>query len=229
MKSEKIFLLFGSTGDLGKVAVEYFLNKDYDYFYLFARRGFEIESKKNNVTVVSAGDFNKEDNVIEAFSKIKKNNNAAYYLFSTVGGFKGGKAISDTSYEDFMSMININLYTSFLIAKHFVKLVQGTKGGSICFTSALSSLKPETNKAAYNISKDGLNLLVKTLALEGISIGISANAVAPFIIDTESNREWVEDSTQLVNPKEICSVVQSLFENYKQTTGNIIVLPGSIQ
>ncbi|MHB8904942.1 MAG: SDR family NAD(P)-dependent oxidoreductase [Melioribacteraceae bacterium] len=229
MKSEKIFLLFGSTGDLGKVAVEYFLNKDYDYFYLFARRGFEIESKKNNVTVVSAGDFNKGDNVIEAFSKIKKNNNAAYYLFSTVGGFTGGKSISDTSYADFMNMLNINLCTSFLIAKHFTKLVEGTKGGSICFTSALSSLKPETNKAAYNISKDGLNLLVKTLALEGTSIGISANAVAPFIIDTESNREWVEDSTQLVNPKEICSVVQSLFENYKQTTGNIIVLPGSIQ
>ena len=229
MKSEKIFLLFGSTGDLGKAAVEYFLNQDYDYFYLFARRGFEVVSKKNNVIAISAGDFTKEDNVIEAFSKIKKNRNAAYYLFSTIGGFTGGKSISDTSYADFLNMLNINLYTSFLVAKHFTKLVESTNGGSICFTSALSSLKPEANKAAYNISKDGLNLLVKTLALEGISIGISANAVAPSIIDTESNREWVKERTQLVNPKEICSVVQSLFEDYKQTTGNIIALPGSVQ
>jgi NAD(P)-dependent dehydrogenase (short-subunit alcohol dehydrogenase family) len=229
MKSEKIFLLFGSTGDLGKVAVEYFLNQDYDYFYFFARRRFNIESAKNNFITVTVNDFTKEENVIEAFSKVKKNSNANYYLFSTVGGFTGGKTISDTSYADFLNMLNINLCASFLIAKHFVKLVEGTKGGSICFTSAFSSLKPEANKSAYNISKDGLNMLVKTLALEGSPVGLSVNAVAPFIIDTESNREWEKDITQLVSPKEICSVVQSLFVNYKVSTGNIIALPGSLR
>ena len=128
MKSEKIFLLFGSSGDLGKVAVEYFLNQDYDYFYLFARRKFEVESKKNNIIAISAGDFTNEDNVIEAFSKIKKNNNAAYYLFSTIGGFTGGKSVSDTSYADFLNMLDINLCTSFLIAKHFTKFAEDTKG-----------------------------------------------------------------------------------------------------
>ncbi len=229
MKSEKIFLLFGSTGDLGKVAVEYFLNQDYDYSYFFTRRQFNIKSVKNNFETISAADFTKEENVIEAFSKVKKNSNATYYLFSTVGGFTGGNTISDTSYTDFLSMLNINLCSSFLIAKHFAKLVEGTKGGSICFTSALSSLKVEANRAAYNISKNGLNMLVKTLSLEGSSIGLSVNAVSPFIIDTESNREWVKDMTQLVSPEDICSVVQSLFVNYKVTSGNIIALPGSLQ
>ncbi|MCX6167850.1 MAG: SDR family oxidoreductase [Ignavibacteriales bacterium] len=229
MKTEKIFLLFGSTGDLGKVAVEYFLNQDYDYCYFFARRQYKLGNAKNNFVIINADDFTNEENVIDAFSKVRKDSNATYFLFNTIGGFTGGNAISETIYNDFLKMININLGTSFLIAKHFTKLVYGTKGGSICFTSALSSLKPEANKAAYNISKNGLNMLVKSLALECSNIGLSANAVAPFIIDTKSNREWVKDITQLVSPVDICSVVNSLFENYKVSSGNIVELPFSLR
>ena len=78
------------------------------------------------------------------------------------------------------------------------------------------------------ISKHALNFLVKTFALEGGKNKLSVNAIAPYIIDSAVNREWIEDKTQLIATSEICRMAQSLFHNYNNATGNIIELPGSI-
>jgi len=222
---KKIFLLLGSTGDLGKAAVNFFLGQDYDFYYFFARKKITINSHKDNYKIVTVGDLTDERLVKKSFAGVGKDNNAVYFLFSTVGGYFGGKNISETSYEDWLRIQNMNLNSAFLVSKHFAGLVAGAKGGSICFTSAYSSLNAEKGKAAYVVSKNSLNCLVKSLALEGKEINLSANAVAPFIIDTPSNREWVGDPEKMVSPEEICSVVQSTFNYYKKVTGNIIQLP----
>ncbi len=224
MKSEKVFLLFGASGALGRTAVDYFLNQDYDQYYFFTREMFELNSaKKYEMILIS--DMTKEENVAKAFQNIDQKESANYFLFNTIGAYLGGESIADTQYEDFLKMISINLCTAFLISKYFSKLAQNSNGASICFTSAQSSLYPEENRAAYNISKHALNFLVKTLSMEGKKINLSANAVAPYIIDSEANREWIEDTTQLVTTSEICNVVHSLFLNYKTITGNIVELP----
>lgn len=228
MQSKKIFLLFTASGNLGKAAVDYFLNSSFDYCYFFTRENIEIKSDKKNYEIIKVQDLTNENNVKSAFSKINVNIGTNYFLFNTIGGFYGSKTIANTEYKDWQLMQNINLNTSFLIAKHFAKLVADVKGGSICFTSSLSSLKPEAAKAAYNISKNSLNFLVMTLALEGKDIGLSANAVAPYIIDTPSNREWVNNISDMINPETICRVVNSLFENYRVMNGNIVELPGTL-
>lgn len=227
MKSEKVFLLFGASGALGKTAVDFFLNQDYDQYYFFTRNMFELKSsKKHDMILIS--DMTNEENVEKAFQRVIKIDHINYFLFDTIGAYLGGESIADTKYADFLKMLNINLCTAFLISKYFSKLTEHSNGSSICFTSAQSSLYPEENRAAYNISKHALNFLVKTLSFEGKKINLSANAVAPYIIDSAANREWVEDTTQLVTTSEICNVAHSFFQNYKTVTGNIVELPGSI-
>lgn len=227
MKSGKIFLLFGSSGDLGSAALKYFLGQRYDHYYLFSRSRIIPGTEKKNYDLIYTEDLTIEENVVKAFSKVKKQSDANYFLFSTIGAFKGGKGIAETEYSDLRDMISINLNTSFLIAKHFSGLVNGTGGGSIFFTSASSSLEPGTGKTAYNISKNALNFLVESLAREGKELGLRANAVAPFAIDTTSNREWINDPNRLVSADEICGIVQTLFED-ESATGRIIPLPSNL-
>jgi NAD(P)-dependent dehydrogenase (short-subunit alcohol dehydrogenase family) len=123
-------------------------------------------------------------------------------------------------------MFNMNLKTNFLIAKNFSALVKNSNGGSICFTSAYTSLSPEVLKFSYGASKAALNHLIKTLALEGEKIKLSVNGIAPFIIDTPSNREWIKDSdyNSWIKPEEVGELVNSLFENFNFISGNIIEL-----
>ena len=217
-------LIFGSSGALGNGVTEVFLKKNYDEFYLFDFKHTEPSHKNINRIIVK--DLSEEENVKIAFSKIIPSKDTAYFLFSTIGGFSGGKKVWETLSGDFDRMISMNLKTNFLIAKYFSLLVKGSHSGSICFTSAYTGLVEETGKAVYGSSKAALIHLVKTLADEGKVIKLSCNALAPFIIDTPSNREWMAkaDFKEWITPAEIGEFVESIFKNYNMLSGNIFQL-----
>lgn len=219
---EKLFLLFGTSGYLGKTAVEYFIKQNYDRYYFFTRKPLDKIQTEKNIEIILVGDLTNEENVKEAFSKVNLGKDSLLFLFDTIGTYWGGKKISDTPYDEWQKLLEINLNSSFLIAKHFAKLVEKGRGGSICFVSAFTSLSNEPNIAAYGVSKNALNYLVKSLAVEGKEIKLSANAIAPYIIDTPENKNWIEDKSKLIPAKNICNVVQKIFDEWNIFNGNII-------
>ncbi|MFC2119622.1 SDR family NAD(P)-dependent oxidoreductase [Bacteroidota bacterium] len=222
---KKELLIFGSNGALGKGATSILKSKDYDKIYLF---DFNIKKKNTDPTTIhiKVKDLSVEENVKQAFSHIKASKNTAFFLFSTVGGFAGGKKVWETELDDFEKMINMNLTTSFLLAKYFALLVKNSHSGSICFTAAYTGLFPESSKAAYGASKGAMIHLVKSLAEEGNEIKLSVNAIAPYIIDTTANRGWMKDGDydNWMKPEEIGELIHSVFNNYNFVTGNIIKL-----
>jgi NAD(P)-dependent dehydrogenase (short-subunit alcohol dehydrogenase family) len=222
---EKKLLIFGSEGALGKGVTKTLLSKNYDQIFLYDFK-YNSPSAQKNIKQIVIKDLSIEKNVEEAFREIKSSKNSSYFLFSTIGGFFGGKSVWETDENDFDKMFNMNLKTNFFIAKKFSELVEASNGGSLCFTSAFTSIKPESLKFAYGASKSALNHLVKTLSIEGQKIKLSVNAIAPFIIDTPANREWMKDSdySGWMKPEEIGQLVHSLFENYNFVSGNIIEL-----
>ena len=222
---KKELLIFGSNGALGKGVSKSLLNKDYSKVYLF---DFKNDSpiSDSKTSFIEIKDLSLEQNVKDAFKTVKPSKQTAYFLFSTVGGFFGGKKVWETGESDWNNMFNMNIKSSFLIAKYFSLLVKESHSGSICFTAAFTGLNPEVNKSAYGSSKAALIHLVETLALEGREIRLSANALAPFIIDTPANRSWMKnaDYDSWMKPEEIGNLINSLFENYHFLTGNVIEL-----
>jgi NAD(P)-dependent dehydrogenase (short-subunit alcohol dehydrogenase family) len=221
---KKELIIFGSSGALGNGVTEVFLKKNYDKIYLLDFKHKEIA--QTNVQQVIVQDLSIEGNVKKAFSEIEPSREKVFFLFSTIGGFTGGKKIWETEVGYFDRMINMNLKTSFLIAKYFSLLVKSSHSGSLCLTSAYTGLFPEAGKAVYGTSKAALIYLIKTLAEEGKEINLSANAIAPFIIDTPANREWIKDGDydSWIKPSEIGEFVDSLFLSYNIQTGNIYTL-----
>ncbi len=221
---KKVFLMFGSSGNLGKTAVDYFLSQNYDEYFLFTRKHLDLKSSQR-IQKIFVGDLSIEENVQIAFNNIYPDKNNIYFLFNTIGGYSGGNLISDIKIEDWQNLVSKNLTTSLLIAKYFFRLVKSSFGGSICFTSAYSSTKPEKNFSIYGMSKVGLNYLVQSLSIEGKEYNLSANAVAPYIIDSEENRKWIKDFNKMVTTEEICKTVQKTFSEWNTFSGNIIALP----
>lgn len=219
----KIFILFGASGNLGLDAVNFFLNKEYSDYYFISRK--KIDIPKGNLILVN--DLSKEDNVKLAFSKIKKEKNNFYFLLNTVGGYWGGSDIESTPLSEWQRMININLTSTFLIAKHFIQLCKSGLGGSFVTISALSGINPEANKGAYSISKNGVNYLIKLLSLENRSSKISFNSIAPYIIDSEENKMWVKNKSLLIPKENICILAEDIFNNFGVVNGNIFELPYS--
>ncbi|HEY6626009.1 MAG TPA: SDR family NAD(P)-dependent oxidoreductase [Ignavibacteriaceae bacterium] len=221
---KKELLIFGASGALGNGVTGVFLKKNYDKVYLFDFKHKEIA--QTNVQQIIVKDLSIEGNVKKAFSEIEPSKEKVFYLYSTIGGFTGGKKIWETETGDFDRMINMNLKTSFLIAKYFSLLVKDSHSGSICLTSAYTGLVAEPGKAVYGTSKAALIHLIKTLAEEGKEINLSANAIAPLIIDTPANREWMKDADfeDWIKPEEIGEYVNSIFQSYNLLSGNIYQL-----
>ncbi len=224
---KKVLMIFGANGALGKGITNVLIKKDYDQIYLF---DFNID--KENISIekpvfqIKSSDLSVEKNVNELFDKIQPSRETTFFLYSTVGGFSGGKKIWETDEETWDKMMNINLKSNFLIAKYFSKLVAESAGGSICFTAAETGLIPEPGKGSYGASKSALIHLVKTLAMEGDSIKLSANAIAPYIIDTPANRGWMKDAdySKWIKSEEIGELINNIFQNFHFISGNIIRL-----
>ncbi len=224
---KKELLIFGAYGALGYGVSRFLTSKQFEKIYLF---GSHMDEKQKitglNIENIVNNDLAIEENVVSVFKNIRPEKEKVFFLFSTVGGFTGGKTIRETSLDDFTKMLNINLQTNFLLAKHFSSLVKESGGGSICFTAAYTGLHEEAKKGAYGISKSALIHMVKTLAREGAEINLSANAVAPYIIDTPANREWISkgDYSKWIKPEEIGELVWNVFNNFNFISGNIFEL-----
>jgi NAD(P)-dependent dehydrogenase (short-subunit alcohol dehydrogenase family) len=223
---KKELLIFGSNGALGKGVTKILSQKDFDKIYLFDFDAADDKIPMTKMITVQIKDLSKEENVITAFSRIKPDKDTFYFLFSTIGGYWGGETIWETKLEDWNRMISLNLNTNFLLAKHFSWLVKGSAGGSICLTAAYIAENPEELKGAYGASKSAVVHLVKTLAMEGEKINLSANAISPYIIDTPANRSWMPDAdfTKWIKPEEVGELAFSLFQNFSFISGNIITL-----
>lgn len=218
---KKIFILLGATGNLGSYAAEYFLKDDsFDRYFFISRK--KVDYGRGDFILVD--DLTKEINVENVFDKIENSKDNFYCLLNTIGGYWGGKEIADTSLSEWQKMIDLNLTSSFLIAKYFIQLCKTGSGGSLCMVSALSGVYPEINKGAYSISKNGVNYLTKLLALENREKNISINAIAPYIIDSQENREWVKDKTMLIPKENICKLALEIFNDHGKISGNIFEL-----
>jgi NAD(P)-dependent dehydrogenase (short-subunit alcohol dehydrogenase family) len=222
---KKILIIFGSDGFLGSGVTSTMLNKNYDEYFLFDFK-FRNKIEQQNVRQIQIEDLAIESNVEKSFNNIKSDSNTSVFLFSTVGGFAGGKNIWEADNDEWEKMFRMNFISSRLIAKHFSRLVMNCDSGSILFTAAFTGIKSIPKNAAYGASKSSLIHLVYTLAEEGKSIRLTANAIAPLIIDTPPNREWMKKDNydDWIKPDEIGEFVHSVFINYSYLTGNIFKL-----
>lgn len=96
--------------------------------------------------------------------------------------------ISETHWDRLMA---VNLKGMFMISQRAARQMRAQGGGVILFTASVNGLKAETGLTSYNVSKAGILLLAKTLALELAPHHIRVNAVCPGFIDTPITHDYI--------------------------------------
>jgi 3-oxoacyl-[acyl-carrier protein] reductase len=111
---------------------------------------------------------------------------AAAIPFSTYGEDKGNRwLLVDQPLEDWRRMMNVNLDGTFLTNRHVARaMIKANKGGRIINIASGAAIFVSQRGGAYSVSKAGVWVLTKTLALELARYGITANAIAPGFIET---------------------------------------------
>jgi len=95
-----------------------------------------------------------------------------------------GNSIETTTLEQWETVMNTNLRSSFLITQYAIPHLEKTKG-NIVNVSSLSGLRAFKNLLPYCVSKAALDQLTKCAALELAPKGIRVNCVNPGTVQTE--------------------------------------------
>lgn len=93
--------------------------------------------------------------------------------------------VAGTSFEQWRSVLDVNLDGVFLTIRHALPVMVQGGGGTIVNISSITSLRGSALISSYAAAKAAVNNLTATVAAEMRGHGIRANAVQPGFIDTE--------------------------------------------
>ena len=130
-------------------------------------------------------DVSDDASVDQAFSTVEGAWGPVSILVNNAGIFRI-TAIEDTSVGEWNQMLAINLTGSFLCAKRVLPgMREAAYGRIVSIGSSAGKTGGSKNMAHYAASKAGVMALAKSIASEYAAYGVTSNALAPALINTD--------------------------------------------
>ncbi len=99
-------------------------------------------------------------------------------------GITRDRVLWKLEYEDWSSVLRVNLDSAFLLLREAVPLMRPQGSGSIILVSSINGERGKFGQSNYAASKAGLIGLARTAARELGKFGIRVNVIAPGMIET---------------------------------------------
>ena len=236
---KKYALITGASRGIGKAMAEEFAKAGYSLYLTcvksldcltefaeYLEKTYAIEAK------VFAADCANYENITNMFAEIKHLdvliNNAGIAHFGL---------LTDMTPDEWNHIISTNLSSVFYTCKHAIPLMLANQKGCIINISSVWGNVGASMEVAYSASKGGINSFTKALAKELAPSGISVNAIACGVIDTDMNRKNLSDedlealsaeipADRLGTPEEVAQLALQLASSPSYMTGQIITIDG---
>ena len=194
-----VFITGGSRG-IGAELVRTFSKNGYNvaFTYRSSREAAEQLALETGALAIKA-DSRSESEAIDALNKAVSHfggvdcliNNAAVSSFSL---------FTDITLDEWNDMMSVNLTGAFIYSKAVIPDMLKRKQGRIINITSMWGLVGASCEVHYSAAKAGLIGLTKALAKELGPSGITVNAIAPGVIDTEMNKALTaEDRAALID------------------------------
>jgi 3-oxoacyl-[acyl-carrier protein] reductase len=102
------------------------------------------------------------------------------------------RGLDEITEEDFDRTVAVNLKSAFLCTQGVLAGMRGRRWGRIVNISSIAARGAGSISVAYNASKAGLEGLTRGYASRLAPEGVTVNAVAPGLIDTEMGKPLIE-------------------------------------
>lgn len=236
-----VSIITGASGDIG-AGISLRLAKDGHSLVLLGNHGadrLQVVAEKcaalGAECITFLGDLSDEafvDNMIcEAIRTFGHIDHLVHAAGCSVVGL-----LSDLTYEQWTHLLDSNVTSAYLCAKHLTPHLVHNKSGHILFVSSVWGTRGASCEAAYSATKGAIDSLTKALAKELAPSGIAVNAVAPGMVDTRMNAAFSDEDIaaicedipagRMTNPEELADLVALLLKAPNYLTGQIIGFNG---
>jgi NAD(P)-dependent dehydrogenase (short-subunit alcohol dehydrogenase family) len=195
--SGRTAVITGGSRGLGKSMAEA-LSEAGAQVALVARDVEKLESvrdgiaKRGGTAAVFVGDVTREGDVAAVASGVLERFGPAQILINNAGT-NIRKNLVDYSLEEFRSVIDSSLISTFLMCRAFVPGMKGTGYGRILNMTSIMSHISLPQRTAYSSAKASLLGLTRALALELATEGITLNGISPGPVGTDINAAIMND------------------------------------
>jgi NAD(P)-dependent dehydrogenase (short-subunit alcohol dehydrogenase family) len=183
-RPRRIAIVTGAGTGIGKSAALALLREGYSVVLAGRRLEFlEIAVKKagpfGSQAMVLPTDVSEPASVRSLFTKTKEIFGRLDLLFNNAGTGAPPLPLEDLTYEQWKSVVDVNLTGAFLCTQEAFKLMknQTPRGGRIINNGSISAHVPRPNSAPYAATKHAITGLTKATALDGRKYDIACGQI----------------------------------------------------
>lgn len=212
--SDKIILVTGAAGNLGKAVVKAFLGSGAVVCGLDHRQGrlqaaIDPSAFAGELHCYENVDVTNRDAMAVLAASVQGEVGSPDVLVNTVGGFTAGERVHEISLETWERMFNKNVFSFLNLTHAFIPGMLKKGRGKVIAVGSGASLKGGAKTGAYSAAKGALLRLTESMAAEVASENIQVNCVLPGVIATPENMAAMPDAdqTQWISPEQIADVI----------------------
>jgi len=201
----------------------------------------ELNGKKNLLAVKA--DITKEADVINVIEETVSAFDTVDILVNNAGILNDPTPFHKMTDEQWMSLINTNIIGTFRTTKAVLPIMMEKKRGSIVNISSLQGIRSILNVpfSVYGVTKAGVIMFTRTIAVEYGEYGIRCNCVAPSTIRSPMIEPYLQDKQakktlessfplrSIGDPEDISGAVAYLCsDDAKWITGTVLTVDGGM-
>lgn len=235
----KYALITGVSSGIGECIANNFIEEG---IYVF---GIDINVPKNNKIHFLKCNIKNEDEILNAMDEIREKTNIIDYVINSAGIFcnKQRSLIENLSKEEWQSVIDVNLTGTFLVTKYTIPFLKNSLNGNIINLSSEQVVLPQLKSAPYAITKAGIEMFSKILALELMDNKIRVNTIALASVRTNFLKNYKKDENVLkkmmeitdknmpfgiIEPQDVYELVKYLIKKDNKITGQTILIDSGV-
>jgi len=190
MVNGKIILVTGGSRGIGKAIVETCARNGATVVFTYNRS--ETEARQIAEVLVAEGcsayclktDVSNVEEVKSLFRSIKDKHGRLDVLVNNAG-IVSNNLLLMTSDSEYQKVVDTNCRGSFLCMRSAAKMMMNKKAGKIVNMASIVGVHGNSGQVAYSASKAFVIGMTKAAAKELGQHGITVNAIAPGVIDTD--------------------------------------------
>ncbi len=191
---DRVALVTAAGSGMGRASAERFASEG---AHVIVSDINEDAAKQVTASIVDAGgsatanrcDVRDLDQIRDLIASIDRDHGVLHVLYNHAG-IPGGGGM-DIDLDDYTRTVDVNMRSAFYATSYALPLLRkADRKGSIIFTSSVSGEVGSPFSPLYSMTKGGVVLLMKSLAVRLGPEGIRSNAILPAMIETPMLSEF---------------------------------------